>query len=86
MPPRRKLKPRSPEQENLGAAVEQLRKEAGLTQEQFADLAATTFTRVGALERGQANPTFMTLQRIAKALDVEPSFLLSRAESLADKP
>jgi len=78
MPPRRKVKPRSPDHAALGRAVEELRDEAGLTQEGLADRMRTEATTVGKLERGVANPTFVSLLRVARGLGVELSEIFER--------
>jgi transcriptional regulator with XRE-family HTH domain len=78
MPPRRKVKPRSPDHAALGRAVEELRDEAGLTQEGLADRMRTEATTVGKLERGVANPTFISLLRVARGLEVELSEVFER--------
>lgn len=78
MPPRRKVKPRSPDHAALGRAVEELRKRAGLTQEALADRMRTESTTVGKLERGVANPTFVSLLCVARGLDVELSEVFER--------
>ena len=82
MPPRRQAKPRSPDHAALGRAVEELRREAGLTQEQLAERFHTEFPRVGTLERGVSNPTFSSLLRVARGLDIELSVLIERFERI----
>ena len=80
MPPRRQVKPRSPDHAALGRAVEELRKEAGLTQEELADRMNTESPTVGKMERGVANPTFDSMQRVARGLNVELSEIVRRFE------
>jgi transcriptional regulator with XRE-family HTH domain len=80
MPPRRQAKPRSPDHAALGHAVETLRREAGLTQEELADLVHIGFGPIGDLERGHSNPTFASLLRIARGLEVDLSDLIARYE------
>jgi transcriptional regulator with XRE-family HTH domain len=70
MPPRRKAKPRSGDHAALGEAVEELRREAGLTQEGLAERAGTEFNRIGELERGAVDSRFSTVLRVARALEV----------------
>jgi transcriptional regulator with XRE-family HTH domain len=60
--------------------VEQLRNEAGLTQEQLADRMGIEFPPLGNLERGLTNPTFSSLVRLAHGLDVELSVVILRYE------
>jgi len=78
MPPRRQVKPRSQDHAALGRAVEELRQEAGLTQEELADRMNTESPTVGKLERGAANPTFISLLRVARGLDIELSEIFER--------
>jgi len=80
MPPRRKVKPRSTDHAALGRAVEELRREAGLTLEELADRIKSEFPPIGKLERGASNPTFSSLLRIAHGLDVELSEVIERFE------
>jgi transcriptional regulator with XRE-family HTH domain len=80
MPPRRQAKPRSPQHAALGRALEELRREAGLTQEELADRMDSEFQPIGKLERGLSNPTFSSLLRIAAALGVDLSELVKRFE------
>lgn len=80
MPPRRRSKPRSPEHAALGLAVEELRRERKLTQEEFADRIDSEFQPIGRLERGLSNPTFSSLLRIANGFGMELSELAKRYE------
>lgn len=82
MPPRRQAKPRSPDHAALGSAVEELRREAGLTQETLADRIQSDFPSIGNIERGTSNPTFSSLLRIARGLGVELSELAKRGEHI----
>jgi transcriptional regulator with XRE-family HTH domain len=86
MPPRRQVKPRSPDHAALGQAVEELRREAGLTQEELADRMNTESPTVGKLERGVANPTLVSLLRVARGLDVELSEVFARFERIRRLP
>lgn len=82
MPPRRQVKPRSPAHAALGAAVEELRREAGLTQEGLAERIGTEFNRIGELERGATDARFSTLLRVAQGLDIELSEIVGRSERI----
>lgn len=82
MPPRRRRPPRTPGLAALGEAMRQLRQEAGLTQEQVADLAGTDLSQVGGIERGVRNPSYLTLQRLAAALGTTVGAIASRADKL----
>ncbi len=82
MPPRRQVKPRSPDHAALGRAVQELRQEAGLTQEELADRMNTESPTVGKLERGVANPTFVSLLRVARGLDVGLNEVFARFDRI----
>ncbi len=82
MPPRRRAQPRSQDHAALGEAIRQLRKEAGLSQEQLAERAETDFTQVGGVERGQRNPSYTTLLRLAAALGTTVSAIVVLADEL----
>ncbi len=84
MPPRRRSKPRSPSHRALGEAIEELREEANLTHEALAERLEMSFQRISELERGVANPTFITLMRVADGLEVELSELALRFEQRRD--
>lgn len=55
----------------LGANVQRLRREKGLSQEELADLAGLHRTYVSGVERGVRNPTLTVIDRLARALGVE---------------
>jgi transcriptional regulator with XRE-family HTH domain len=61
----------------LGGTIRQLRKKAGLTQEELADMAGIYYTYLGEVERGNKSPTFSTLIKIADALGVRVADLVS---------
>ncbi len=82
MPPKRRSKPRSPEHAALGEAVRRLRLEAGMSQEELAEAAATDLTQVGGVERGVRNPSYTTLLRLATALETSVGELASLADRL----
>lgn len=82
MPPRRKVKARTPELAALGEAIRQTREKAELTQEQVADHAETEFKRIGDLERGTGNPSYTTLLRVARALETEVGVLATLADQI----
>lgn len=84
MPPRRRVKPRSPVHKVLGEAIEELRGEADMTHEELADRLEMSFQRISELERGVANPTLATLVRVTEGLGVELSELAERMEKLRD--
>lgn len=54
------------------------RKQAGLTQEQLAHLADLHTNYIGGIEQGERNPTAMSMDKIANALNVPMEFLVSK--------
>jgi len=54
----------------FGERVRQLRKEKGLSQEAFADLAGIDRSYMGHIERGDQNITLTKIFQIAKALEI----------------
>lgn len=63
----------------FGEAVRLLRREKGISQDEFAAVADLHRTYVGGIERGERNPTLTTIHRIAMALEITPEQLLARA-------
>ncbi len=82
MPPRRKVKARTPELAALGEAIRQTREEAHLTLEQLADRLDTEFKWIGKLERGQGNPSYTTLLRVANGLETQIGVLTTLADQI----
>ena len=60
----------------FGQAVRRLRRNQRLSQEAFADRVGVHRTFVGGIERGERNPTLVTIAKIAAALDTTPDRLL----------
>jgi transcriptional regulator with XRE-family HTH domain len=54
----------------LGEAIRQLRRKRGLTQASLAEDTDLTAATLSLIERGQANPTWDTVSKIAAGLDV----------------
>lgn len=84
MPPPRRKQPRTPELAALGKAVEQLRKDQNLTQEELGDLVFTDHKLAGEIERGQRDPHYSTLLRLATALKTKPEAILALARRFAE--
>lgn len=53
------------------------RKAARLSQEKLGELAGLHRTYIGHLERGEVNPSFFNIIRVAAALGVDPGDLVS---------
>ena len=62
---------------NIGREIRRLRLEAGLTQEDLADEASMTTNYVSLVELGQTNVTLAAAAKIARALKVKVSEVLS---------
>ncbi len=73
---------RSP-QHALGAAVRQLRYRLVISQEDLGFRAGLHRNYVGAIERGEINPTFSTLLSVARGLDVPLPQLITLYEKHA---
>ena len=61
----------------FGSRVQHYRIAAGWSQETLADLAGLHRTYVSGIERGVRNPTLLIVHRIAAALSISPSELLT---------
>lgn len=61
----------------LGQAIRQVRLEKGISQEELAALCNLHRTYVGGVERGDRNIGVINLVKIAAALEVSSSYLLS---------
>lgn len=78
---------RSAEHLALGLAIRAWRVQRKLSQEDLAYEAGVHRTYLGGIERGERNPSYTNLLRIASALEVPLSELIARAEAeLASKP
>lgn len=56
--------------DRLGNRIRKLREQAGISQERLGLLSGLHRTYVGAIERGERNPSVLSLQKIADALNV----------------
>lgn len=63
--------------EKLGNRVKQLRKNVGFSQEELAEKAKLDLTSVSEIESGLRNPSLKTLHKIALALKIQVSKLLT---------
>ena len=65
----------------FGRRVREIRKKAGLSQEALALAADLDRSYVGQVERGEKNISLSNIWRLAAALGIEPSALLTRGRS-----
>ena len=65
----------------LGRVIRRLRTERGISQEGLAAISGIDRTFMGEIERGEANPSFDVLQRIASGLKVRLSELIQQYET-----
>jgi transcriptional regulator with XRE-family HTH domain len=65
---------------NLALNVWSLRETKGLTQQQLAEAAKMKQPRIADIERDEANPTLLTISRVAFALGVTASDLLAEPD------
>jgi transcriptional regulator with XRE-family HTH domain len=72
----------SPELIALGEAVRQARSERGLSQERLAQLSKLHRNYIGGIERGERNPSFVNIRKLAAALELRASALLAAGEDL----
>lgn len=77
----RAMPPRLPGDPELGRAVRRLRQERGLTQEELASRAGTTFGTVSRVESAKSAPAWWTVRKIAEALGVSIAELAGAAEA-----
>jgi len=67
--------------QNFGKAIRISREEKGLSQEKLAEITGLHRTYIGGIERGERNASIKSIQKIAKALNVNVSTLFELAEN-----
>jgi transcriptional regulator with XRE-family HTH domain len=72
----RKKTGKDPELVEFGRQVRQFREAADLTQEALGHAASLHWTYVGQVERGERNPTYKNLLKLARGLGIEPARLM----------
>jgi len=70
----------------LGSTIRELRARHAITQEQLGFRAGLHRNYVGAIERGEINPTFRTLLRVTQGLEVRLSVLVAGYEERRPAP
>ncbi|MCA3758224.1 MAG: helix-turn-helix transcriptional regulator [Phenylobacterium sp.] len=64
---------------SLGDAIRVRRQALGMSQEALADAAGINRTHMGEVERGRRNISFMSMVKIAKAMDAKASDIIADA-------
>jgi transcriptional regulator with XRE-family HTH domain len=86
MPPQRKSKPRSPDHAALAEAVELcIAEDPKMTQETVAFDGDLNPKQISSIVRGQSNPTYTTLIKLADGLHLRLGDLMTRADALRDR-
>ena len=72
---------------NTGELIKEFRKKIGITQKELGQLVGMTYQQIAQYERGTRNPKKETIEKIAKALKIDPYSLYSfdiESEELAE--
>lgn len=67
--------------EILGSNTRQYRRARGLTQAQLAERVSISVEMVGKIERGVSAPSLETIEKLSRALDVQPAALFGAKTS-----
>lgn len=68
----------------VGLNLARIRKEKGLTQDQFSEVSGFAQQYISALEMGRRNPTVVTLYHLALPLGVKPADFLDETKIESD--
>ncbi len=68
---------KKPSKASLATRLKDARTVKGVSQQDLAKLAKVHYTNIGRYERGDAAPSADVLNRIAKALEVSPDYLMN---------
>jgi transcriptional regulator with XRE-family HTH domain len=66
----------------LGEAIRHVRRRRGLSQDELASISEVHRTYLGGVERGERNPSYANLRKIAGALKVDLSEIVLGAEAV----
>ncbi len=72
--------------QNLGTRIRVLRKARSWTQEELASRAEVDYKWLGSVERGERNVTINNVEKIARALSVDPVQLFYFSSSVEERP
>jgi transcriptional regulator with XRE-family HTH domain len=73
-------RPLSSKHAALGKALREIREARGFSQERLGELSGLHRNYVGGIERGERNPSFANLVKLAQAAGVSLTELIERAE------
>jgi transcriptional regulator with XRE-family HTH domain len=79
------MEPRSDDHRAFGLAIRELRKQRGLTQEDLAHASGLDRSYMGGIERGEHNLSLTNILRVGEALDLSPSELFLRFETVRER-
>jgi transcriptional regulator with XRE-family HTH domain len=65
------------ELQSIGKEIKRIRMDSGLSQKEVAEKAGMKQQNLAAIEAGQRNASYLTLQKIASALDCEIEVILT---------
>ncbi|HYK74856.1 MAG TPA: helix-turn-helix transcriptional regulator [Pseudoneobacillus sp.] len=68
----------------IGEVLRKLRKERNFSQEEFAFRADLNRKFISGLETGEQQPTYISIYKMAKALEIRPSELIKAIEEKMD--
>jgi transcriptional regulator with XRE-family HTH domain len=68
---------RTSAQQKLGKKLRELRTESGLSQERLGEITGLDRTYISGIERGVRNPSLKNIEKLAKALKIPVSELIS---------
>jgi transcriptional regulator with XRE-family HTH domain len=78
--------PRSTQHRTLGQLIRARREALGISQEDLGAAAGMDRSHMGAIERGEGNPSYGSLLAIADALHLRLSQLQTAVETISDVP
>jgi transcriptional regulator with XRE-family HTH domain len=76
------IRKKSSIEELFGNVLKQLRSDKGLSQEELGFESGYHRTYISMLERGKKSPSLKTIFQLAKALEIEPSEIMERLQTL----
>ncbi len=69
----------------FGQKLRLYRRSKGYTQEELGEKAGVCYKYIGEIERGEKNPSFIIIAKIAAALDINPAYFLCQVDNLCEE-